>query len=57
MPGDRVAVVSPSWAAPAYFPALHEQAMRRVREDLGLEPVEYPSTRMPSTPARRAADL
>ena len=29
-PGDRVAVVSPSWAGPAVFPAVHELAMRRV---------------------------
>ena len=31
--------------------------MRRIREDLGLEPVEFPTTRMPSSPDRRAADL
>ena len=31
--------------------------MRRIREDLGLEPVEYPTTRVPSSPGLRAADL
>ena len=57
-PGDRVAVVSPSFAAPALFPELHEQAMRRLREDFGLEPVEYPTTRrFNATAADRAADL
>ena len=57
-PGDRVAVVSPSYAAPARYPALHEQAMRRLREDFGLEPVEYPTTRRLDAPARdRAEDL
>jgi muramoyltetrapeptide carboxypeptidase LdcA involved in peptidoglycan recycling len=57
-PGDRVAVVSPSFAAPARFPELHEQAMRRLREDFGVEPVEYPTTRQLDAPARaRAEDL
>jgi muramoyltetrapeptide carboxypeptidase LdcA involved in peptidoglycan recycling len=57
-PGDRVAVLSLSFAAPAVFPAVHEQAMGRLREDFGLEPVEYPTTRrLGATPQDRAADL
>lgn len=57
-PGDRVAIVSPSFAAPGMFPALHEQAMRRLRADFGLEPVEFATTRrVGATPADRAADL
>lgn len=56
-PGDRIAVVSPSFAAPAHFPQIHEQAMQRVRDEFDLEPVEYPTTRRDSTPAERAADL
>ncbi|KAA1423245.1 LD-carboxypeptidase [Mumia zhuanghuii] len=56
-PGDRIAVVSPSWAAPAHFPALHEQALRRLREVTGLVPVEYPTTRADSSPEARAHDL
>ncbi|MGX6604382.1 S66 family peptidase [Micromonosporaceae bacterium Da 78-11] len=57
-PGDRVAIVSPSFAAPSLYPALHEQAVRRLRDDFGLEPVEYPTTRkLHATPAERAADL
>ncbi len=54
--GDRVAVVSPSWCAPEQFPAIHEQALRRIR-DLGLEPVELPFTRVQGTPVQRAEDL
>jgi muramoyltetrapeptide carboxypeptidase LdcA involved in peptidoglycan recycling len=57
-PGDRVAVLSPSWAAPAVFPAVHETAMRRLREELGVEPVEFPTTRMSgASPRERASDL
>ena len=55
-PGDKVAVVSPSWCAPAHFPAIHEQALDRIRE-LGLEPVEYSFTRIQGTPEQRASDL
>src|SRR5712691_90715 len=56
--GDRVAVVSPSFAAPGLFPAKHELAMRRLRDELGLEPVEYPTTRrVGAAPKDRAADL
>lgn len=44
-PGDKVAVLSPSFAAPAVAPKLHEQAMSRLTEITGLVPVEYPTTR------------
>jgi hypothetical protein len=43
--GDRVAVLSPSFAAAGAFPAVHEQAMRRLAEVTGLVPVEFPATR------------
>ncbi len=57
-PGDQVAVLSPSFAAPAVAPELHEQAMRRLREVTGLIPVEYPTTRrLGASPEDRAADL
>jgi muramoyltetrapeptide carboxypeptidase LdcA involved in peptidoglycan recycling len=57
-PGDKVAVVSPAFAAPAVAPAVHEQAIARIREVLGLEPVEYPTTRrLGASPEDRAADL
>ena len=57
-PGDRVAVLSPSFAAPGFAPAVHEQAMRRLTEVTGLIPVEYPTTRQLGASATdRAADF
>jgi hypothetical protein len=44
-PGDRIAVVSPSFAAPGRWPAVHEKGMRRLEELTGLVPVEFPTTR------------
>jgi len=38
-PGDRVAILSPSFAAPAVFPDVHE--IRRHRTNLGREPRDY----------------
>lgn len=56
--GDRVAVLSPSSGLPGILPLPHELGLRRLREDFGLEPVEYPTTRKPgSTPQERAADI
>jgi muramoyltetrapeptide carboxypeptidase LdcA involved in peptidoglycan recycling len=55
--GDRVAVVSPSWAGPGTFPATHDLALSRIRELLELEPVEFPTTRLQGMPKERAADL
>ena len=56
--GDRVAVLSPSFAAPGFAPAVHEQAMRRLAETTGLVPVEYPTTRLlGASPQQRAADV
>ena len=57
-PGDRVAVLSPAFAAPAASAAIHEQAMRRLTELTGLVPVEYPTTRRrDARPEDRAADV
>lgn len=54
--GDRVAVLSPSFAAAGAFPAVHQQAMRRFAEVTGCVPVEYPSTRqVGAAPWARAA--
>ncbi len=56
--GDRIAVLSPSFAAPGAFPAVHEQAMRRLAEVTGLIPVEYSTTRQVGAARRaRAADI
>jgi muramoyltetrapeptide carboxypeptidase LdcA involved in peptidoglycan recycling len=57
-PGDAVAVVSPSSGLPELFPLPYELGLRRLREDFGLVPIEYPATRqMTATAADRAADL
>lgn len=57
-PGDRIAVLSPSFAAAGAFPDVHEQAMRRLAEVTGLVPVEYPTTRqVGATAEARAADI
>ena len=56
--GDRVAIVSPSFAAPALFPEVHEVAMATLIRELGLVPVEYPTTRQYQASAEaRARDL
>jgi muramoyltetrapeptide carboxypeptidase LdcA involved in peptidoglycan recycling len=53
-----VAVLSPSFAAPAVAPAVHEQAMERLRAVTGLVPVEFPTTRkLDACPRERADDL
>jgi muramoyltetrapeptide carboxypeptidase LdcA involved in peptidoglycan recycling len=56
--GDKVAVLSPSFAAPAVAPAVHEQALERLRAVTGLVPVEFPTTRkLDASPRQRADDL
>ncbi|MFD4779142.1 LD-carboxypeptidase, partial [Streptomyces sp. NPDC058427] len=57
-PGDRVAVLSPASGLPGILPLPYDLGLRRLREDFGLEAVEYPCTRkMGSTPQERAADI
>jgi muramoyltetrapeptide carboxypeptidase LdcA involved in peptidoglycan recycling len=57
-PGDRVAVVSPSFGAPGRYPHVYELGLRRLVDDFGLKPVEYPTTRaIDADPADRARDL
>lgn len=55
-PGDKIAVLSPSFVAPALFPAVHEQAMTRLVEQTGLVPVEYPTTRQLGASAKQRAE-
>ncbi|HSK90149.1 MAG TPA: S66 peptidase family protein [Euzebyales bacterium] len=45
-PGDRVAVLSPSAGLPQLFPAPFDLGLRRLRHVFGVEPVEYPTTRV-----------
>ncbi len=56
VPGDRVAVLSPSFAAPGASPAVHEQGLERLHALTGLVPVEYPTTRRLGASARERAD-
>src|SRR5690348_4460740 len=57
-PGDRVAIVSPSGGLPEVLPLPFELGLRRLRENFGLVPVEFPTTRvLRSSPQDRAADL
>lgn len=56
--GDRVAIVSPSFAAPAVWPHVHDLGLKRIREVFGLEPVEYPATaKLDATVEKKAKDL
>ncbi|MCY0935802.1 S66 family peptidase [Streptomyces sp. H34-S4] len=57
-PGDRIAVLSASAGLPALFPQPYELGLRRLRDEFGLTPVEYPTTRKTgATAEERAADI
>lgn len=57
-PGEKIAVLSPSFAAPAVSAAIHDQAMQRLQQITGLVPVEFPTTRQLGASARdRARDI
>lgn len=43
--GDKVAIVSPSFAAPGKWPSVYELGLQRVREVFDLVPVEFPVTK------------
>jgi muramoyltetrapeptide carboxypeptidase LdcA involved in peptidoglycan recycling len=54
----KVAVLSPSWAAPGFFPEAHERSMVALKDHLGLVAVELPTTRQIGvSPQGRADDL
>lgn len=57
-PGDKVAILSPSGGLPEILPIPFELGLRRLRDEFGLVPVEYPTTRvLRADPATRAADV
>jgi muramoyltetrapeptide carboxypeptidase LdcA involved in peptidoglycan recycling len=61
-PGDRIAVVSPSWGGPGKFPHRYEAGVRQLEEGFGVEVVEMKHTRaspefVAAHPEARAADL
>jgi len=43
--GDKIAIVSPSFAAPGKWPYVYELALKRVKEVFHLEPVEFQFTK------------
>ena len=56
--GDKIAILSPSFAAPGKFPDVYELGLKRVREVFGLEPIELPPTRkLGASGEERARDL
>lgn len=56
--GDKVAILSPSFAAPGKWPHVHELGLKRLKEIFGLVPVEFPATRkMGASGEERASDL
>jgi muramoyltetrapeptide carboxypeptidase LdcA involved in peptidoglycan recycling len=56
--GDKVAIISPSFAASAVWPHVHELGLKRLREIFELEPIEYPATaKLDATLEEKANDL
>ncbi|MEK7534672.1 MAG: S66 peptidase family protein [Patescibacteria group bacterium] len=57
-PGDKVAILSPSFAAPGKWPHVYELGLKRLREIFELEPVEFPTTKkVGASKEERAKDL
>ena len=48
--GDAVAVLSLSWGGPAAFPLPFDLGLTRLRDEFGLRPAEYPTTRAAQAP-------
>lgn len=56
--GDKVAIVSPSFAASGRWPEVYSFGLERLKNVFGLEPVEYPSTsKLDATTEEKAEDL
>jgi len=61
-PGATIAVISPSWGGPSYFPAVYENGLKILREEFGFVITEYPTSRMSdellhAAPELRARDI
>ena len=53
-----MAILSPSFAAPGKWPAVYQLGLKRLRDDFGLLPVEYPTTtKLGAMGAERTSDL
>lgn len=56
--GDKVAILSPSFAAPGKWPDVYELGCKRLREIFGFEPVAFPMTKkIGASKEERAKDL
>jgi len=56
--GDQVAVISPSNGLPEIFPHPFELGLSRLKDEFGLVPKEYPTTRIMGAPLKdRARDV
>lgn len=56
--GDKVAILSPSFAAPGAWPQVYQLGLKRLQEDFGLVPVEYPTTaKLGASAEERTLDL
>lgn len=56
--GDKVAILSPSFAAPGRFPDVYKFGLERLETVFGLVPVEYPTTsKLGASAEERSADL
>lgn len=55
---DKVAILSPSFAAPGAWPHVYQLGLKRLQEDFGLVPVKYPTTaKLGATAEERSQDL
>ncbi len=56
--GDKVAILSPSFAAPGMWPHVYQLGLKRLQEDFGLVPVGYPTTaKLGASAEERSRDL
>jgi len=56
--GDKVAILSPSLAAPGLWPHVYERAIRNLKKEFDLVPVEYPATKkLGASKGERSKDL
>jgi muramoyltetrapeptide carboxypeptidase LdcA involved in peptidoglycan recycling len=56
--GDKVAILSPSFAAPGRWPHVYELGLKRLREVFELEPIEFPTTKkIGASKEERSKDL
>jgi len=61
-PGDKIAIISPSWGGPFCFHHIYEDGLDFIKNELNLEIVEFPTARMNpkilhDNPELRAKDI